>query len=125
MAERRALVMDGCGLEVKREGVMGTGGPAIFGLERRAPRALERSGKALGARSGRAKIAVKKSPPAGAGFAARSGVFGAGFMPLFSTPFAGPLRAVFARRFSPVSSRRMSRAAATRCSRKTTAPARR
>ena len=125
MAERRALVMDGCGLVVKEEDVTDSGSPDIFALERRAPGALERSGKAPGARSGRAKISVEKSPPAGAGFAARSGVFGVGFMPLFSAPFARPLRAVFARRFSPVSSRRMSRAAATRCSRKTTAPARR
>jgi len=57
MAERRALVMDGCGLDVKGEGEIGTGGPDIFALERRA----------CGARSGRAKISVEKSSPPGAG----------------------------------------------------------
>ena len=63
--------MDGCGFEVKEEGVIGTGGSDIFALERRAPGALERSGKVPGARSGRAKISVEKSPPAGARFAAQ------------------------------------------------------
>jgi len=90
MAERRALVMDGCGLDFKGE--------------RR-----DRHG----------------SSPGGVGLGARSGVFAAEFMSLFSTPVASPLRAVFTLRFSPVSSRQMSRAVATRCSRKTTAPARR
>ena len=125
MAERRAFVMDGCGFEVKEEGAIRTGSSDLFALERRAPGALERSGKVPGARSGRAKISVGKSPPTGAVFDARPDVFGPKFMLLFSTPFAGPLRAVFVRGFSPGSSRRRSRAAATRCRRKTTAPARR
>ena len=125
MAERHALVMDGCGFVVKEQCVIGTGGSDIFALERRASGALERSGKAPEARGGGAKISIGKSPPAGAVSYARPDVFGPNFMLLFSTPFAGPLRAVFVRGFSLASSRRMSRAGATRCRRKTTARARR
>jgi hypothetical protein len=92
--------MDGNGFLVEEEG-------AIF---RRGSDFLIWNG-------GRRAPAVEEQNFAGEGFAACSGVFGTGFMPLFSAPVARPLRAVFARKFSPVSSRRMSRAAATRCSR--------